>query len=80
MPERLFPVPTLSINGSTFDVSPDGERLLFVLPVPNARPTTHALHADPQLGAAAGAGTMIGTRLGSCEATAVSHPVLAAIP
>ncbi|MBK9376628.1 MAG: PD40 domain-containing protein [Holophagales bacterium] len=43
VPERLFPVPTLSINGNTFDVTPDGERLLFVLPVPNARPTPYTL-------------------------------------
>lgn len=42
-PQRLFPVPTLSINGNTFDVSPDGERILFVLPVPDARPTPYSL-------------------------------------
>jgi Tol biopolymer transport system component len=43
VPERLFPVPPLSINGSTFDVTPDGERFLFVLPVPDARPTPYSL-------------------------------------
>ena len=42
-PERLFAVPTLSINGNTFDATPDGERFLFVLPVPNARPTPFTL-------------------------------------
>ena len=33
----------LSINGNTFDVTPDGERFLFVLPVPDARPTPYSL-------------------------------------
>lgn len=40
-PQRLFPVPMPSINGNSFDVSPDGERFLFVLPVPDARPTPY---------------------------------------
>jgi Tol biopolymer transport system component len=42
-PVRLFPVPMLSINGNGFDVTPDGERFLFVLPVPDARPTPYTL-------------------------------------
>jgi Tol biopolymer transport system component len=43
VPQRLFQVPLVSIAGSSFDVSPDGERFLFVLPVPDARPTPYTL-------------------------------------
>ena len=35
--------PMLSIAGNSFDVTPDGERFLFVLPVPDARPTPYTL-------------------------------------
>jgi Tol biopolymer transport system component len=42
-PTRLFPVSMLSINGNSFDATSDGERFLFVLPVPEARPTPYAL-------------------------------------
>ncbi len=43
VPEQLFPVAPPSINGSSFDVTPDGNRFLFVLPVPDARPTPYRL-------------------------------------
>jgi Tol biopolymer transport system component len=42
-PARLFPVPMLSIAGSTFDVTADGNRFLFVLPIPDVRPTPYTL-------------------------------------
>ncbi|MFN7988545.1 MAG: protein kinase [Thermoanaerobaculia bacterium] len=42
-PARLFAVPMLSIAGNTFDVTADGNRFLFVLPVPDARPTPYTL-------------------------------------
>ena len=42
-PQRLFKAPLVSIAGNSFDVTPDGERFLFVLPVPDVRPTPYSL-------------------------------------
>jgi hypothetical protein len=33
----------LSINGNSFDATSDGERFLFVLPGPEARPAPYSL-------------------------------------
>jgi Tol biopolymer transport system component len=42
-PQRLFEVPLPSISGPSFDVTPDGERFLFLVPVRGARPTPYTL-------------------------------------
>ena len=42
-PRQLFALPQTSIAGEYFDVSPDGERILALLPVENARPTPYTL-------------------------------------
>ena len=42
-PQQLFALPPPSIAGEYFDVSPDGERILALLPVEHTRPTPYTL-------------------------------------
>jgi Tol biopolymer transport system component len=42
-PTRLFEVSLRVARGSSYDVAPDGERFLFVMPVQNARPEPYTL-------------------------------------
>jgi Tol biopolymer transport system component len=41
--QRLFTLPPVSISGASFDVTPDGERLLALVPAPKARPEPYTL-------------------------------------
>jgi Tol biopolymer transport system component len=41
--ERLFTLPAVSVSGSSFDVAPDGERILALVPAERPRPTPYTL-------------------------------------